>query len=619
MKCSCGGPLATLARREILARQPGIDSVVRHAGEAALVALVERLAAGRVPDDVPGLTTRQGDGRPAIVGGGAHNGLRPLRPAVLPLFLGVPTARLLASRGCPGRCPYCGPAALQDEAVREGLAEGIALEELARRGVGGVLRRSAEDVADEVAELYHRRRARFFILLDDNLLAGEPGAAAAWLHDLRAGLRRRAVERTAWSLQLEARTVTTEVARELGELGAVRTLIGVEALTAGGLERLGRPADPAVGPAAIGRIMSTGSVVSVNLIAVHPGTDGATMRQELDALAGLRGGHFDALALAVHPGTRAWRALWHAGELSGGAYAWRHEIRDPAVGRFRSLLVRMRVQGMGPYGPNVLAHDVAVNAALARRLGRDPRTDERADVLRRLLDGMNERRIAVLRAALELSLAERTRTEFEAAERALVGRFRREMAPFIARFERLESELERAGRIDPGPRRLFFRSALAASFILIGGTTACYPSRGTEPRDGAEGTTSDGGEDAGADGADDASRADEAAVAEDGSADVVEAAAGGCSGVEERWAQEDRVCGTAADAGCPSDEYPDGGYRQYGLVTDSAGRVVDICVVDGDPAVPEEVRSCYLEALAGETFPCSAHQECWALCYVILM
>ena len=71
--------------------------------------------------------------------------------------------------------------------------------------------------------------------------------------------------------------------------------------------------------------------------------------------------HSDALSLAVNAGTELWRRLWHAGELSGGMLSWRHELRDPVVLRFRSLLVRLRLLGMGAYGASVLAHDVAVN------------------------------------------------------------------------------------------------------------------------------------------------------------------------------------------------------------------------------------------------------------------
>jgi radical SAM superfamily enzyme YgiQ (UPF0313 family) len=614
---TCGGPLATLARREILARQPGIDSVVRQAGEGPLVELAGRLSAPiPVVNDLPGLSTRAGDGRPAPVAAAGNPGLRPLRAERLPRILGVPTARLLGSRGCPGRCAYCGPAALQEQALAEGLAAGLDRSELARRGVGGVRRRTPDDVADEAAELYHGREARFFVLLDDNLLAGDPRVTAVWVRELRRALERRRVGRTAWSLQVEARVVTDELTAELAALGVVRALVGVEALEEPGLERLGRPTEPGPARAAVERLRTSEIVVSLNSIVVHPAADAETIRAELEALAALRGVHFDALAMAVHPGTRVWRELWHAGELSGGTYAWRHELRDPVVGRFRSLLLQLRLRPGDSYGPHAQAHDVAVNLAVARRLGLDPRPTDRAARFRELLDGMNERRISILREALALAEASRSATERTADRRMLARRFRRELWPFVERLERLEAALERDVGLAGAPGRRFFRSALAASFLLLGtGAAGCYGSHDSDAAASSDGGVDGRAEDGGA-----PDHGGEDAEADDRGGGETDVAPDGCSDAWGIYADEERVHTLARAAGCPCErDDPDGGWQNYGLVTDSAGRVVDVCLMAGDEPIPDEVRSCYLEALAGEVFPCAADDECWGICYVILM
>ena len=166
-----GGTLATLIRHELLERHPGIDSVIRHAGEIPIVELTGRLATGASLEGVPGMTTREGDGAPAPVDDPMPLRLHPKRKKKLTKLLGVPSARLLASRGCPGRCPYCGPAALQREAVEEGVRAGIDRNSLVQQGIGSIRRRQPADVADEVAWLYRRKAARMFLLLDDNLLS----------------------------------------------------------------------------------------------------------------------------------------------------------------------------------------------------------------------------------------------------------------------------------------------------------------------------------------------------------------------------------------------------------------------------------------------------------------
>ena len=175
---TAGGALATLARQELLTRHDDIDSVIRHYGETSLVELTERIGSGRGWRDIPGISTIDGDGPPARVTDRTPLTLHPLHPDPLPQLIGVPMARIVASRGCPGRCRYCGPAALQRGALEEAARAGLDAATIARAGVGATRRREPEDVAQEVAELFHQRGARFFHVLDDNLLSTSHGSGA---------------------------------------------------------------------------------------------------------------------------------------------------------------------------------------------------------------------------------------------------------------------------------------------------------------------------------------------------------------------------------------------------------------------------------------------------------
>jgi len=55
----------------------------------------------------------------------------------------------------------------------------------------------------------------------------------------------------------------------------------------------------------------------------------------------------------------------------------------------------------------------------------------------------------------------------------------------------------------------------------------------------------------------------------------------------------------------------------YGIAIDAEGRIVDVLRGDGAP-VDSVVRSCYLEALAGETFPCLGGDEVWQECVICI-
>ncbi|MBI5486263.1 MAG: radical SAM protein [Deltaproteobacteria bacterium] len=604
---TCGGALATLVRHEILGKHGGVDTVVRHDGEATIVAMAERIAEGKSCVGVPGVSTREGDGAPAPVADPAPLRLRPMRPAPLPRILGVPVARMLASRGCPGRCPYCGPAALQREAVEEGVRGGLDRETLHRAGVGGTRRRSAGEVADEVAELYHGQGVRLFHLLDDNLLSGGAEAAAEWLRTVRRELEGRGVGKTAWSLQTDPAIVTEDVANALEELGVIRVLLGVEGLTAEGLRALGRPGDPGRNLEAIERLRGRGVVTLFNSLLVHPQASPASISAELDGLAGLRGVHFEAIAMAVYPGTEAWRSLCEAGQVTGGMFGWRFEPRDPVASRFRAAVIRLRLEGSGRYGASVFAHDVAVNLAMARRLGLAAWNADLEHEFFGVLDEMNAVRLAAWRSALDLSATEMAKEDRALAVAGLVTSLRGQLARYMAHIDRLEARMERAERVRRGKENLLVRSALAAGFtLLLAPAAGCYGSHGEQG-----GGEADGGGEVESDGGG-------GEVESDGGGGEVESDGGGdgaCT-TEETTAEFSRALTAVRTAPCPACTGTDGSVP-YGIAIDATGRVVDVVTGDGT-AVPDVVRSCYLEALGGERFPCLGGEEIWQECVICI-
>ncbi|MBI5489443.1 MAG: radical SAM protein [Deltaproteobacteria bacterium] len=630
---TCGGPLATLVRHDILLRHPGIDSVVRHDGEVPLVGMADRLAAGLPCDDVAGVTTRRGDGKPAPVLDASPLHRRPRRAHPMPRILGVPVARLLASRGCPARCPYCAAAAVRREALGEGFRAGVAQETLDRRGVGGLRRRSPAEVAAEAGELFHRHGVRLFQLLDDNLLSGDRRAGAAWLDDLRRELAREGVENAAWCLQLDPALVGDETAAALADLGVVKVLLGVESLTSRGLAALGREPDPGTNLAAMRRLRERGIVTLFNTMIVHPGAVPAGIAAELDALETLEGVHFDVLPMAVHPGTPMWRDLCEDGRLSGGMLAWRFEPRDPVVARFRSALVRLRLEASGRYDAGLFAQDVALNLAMARRL-RLPAYDPRLErELAGTVDRINGIRVSALRAALELA-----ETETDAARRgrrlaALIVSLRRALDLTWRRIDHVQSALERAARTPRRRENLLIRSVLAAGFVISAAPqVACFQSHtsGTDaPAEGRDGVVDAPDDDAVApeetddrvpDTREDV--ADSVDGADDGVADLsadVDAPPDGTCTAEETGLDRAAAVTAMETSSCPRCDWSvDGGSDvPYGIVLDAEGRVVDVRLADGRP-VPEDVRRCYLEALAGETFPCLAGDEIWQECWVIM-
>lgn len=607
---TCGGPLATLVRHELLDRHPGIDSVIRHDGEVPLALLAEAIATGTPWHAIPGISARSGDGPPAPVADPTPLRTRPIHADPLPKLLGLGTARLSASRGCPGRCPYCGPAALQREAITEARKAGLTREELHDANIGKTRHRHYVDFAEEVAELYHVGGARFFQVVDENLLSGGAERAEAWLVGLMEELARLKVGNTAWCLQADPATLTPRMIDLLEELGVIRVSVGIEGLTTTQLRALGRWGEATDHVQILRTLSRRGIVTSFNSLIVHPQSSMADIDREIEALASLPPIHFDVLSMAVYPGTQAYHSLLREGRLTGGMLALRFEPGDVAVNRFRAALIRLRLEAVGRYGINTFAHDVAINVALARRLGLSTYDPSMVGVLESALEELNRARVRALVTAAELARLDMSDAERGSAMAALVVSLQRDLAPCWDRIQRVQARLEGSTSGAIKSSNLFFASAMATSFVLcLSSATACGGiTTQTGSDDTADASSSAGGHAIGSGGRPGQTPATGGvAGASPGSGGLVVTPP--CDPSQDRQHAWDLL----AKMGCQVCDNQD----SYGISIDASGRVVDVQRMSG-AAIPDAVRKCYVAALSGQTFPCLSGEEIWYECVVTL-
>src|SRR5262249_19411555 len=171
-----GGHYPSFDYEEVLRRMPGLDSVVRFEGESTLVELLDTLETGGDWRDLKGIAFRQDD---KVIA-------NPLRPPIPDLDTlpfpdrtgldyeseALPTAAILASRGCPWNCSFCSIRPFYE-------------------AQGGLLRRlrKPEAVVDEMVGLYNDRDVRAFLFQDDDFLAGGR-KAKDWACQIADGVRR---------------------------------------------------------------------------------------------------------------------------------------------------------------------------------------------------------------------------------------------------------------------------------------------------------------------------------------------------------------------------------------------------------------------------------------------
>jgi methylmalonyl-CoA mutase cobalamin-binding subunit len=222
-----GGHYPSFDYAEVLQRIPGADSVVRFEGEATLVELIERIAAGREWRDISGIAYRRG----------SEIAANPLRPAIDDLDTlpeperadidyrsrDLATASLLGSRGCPWNCSFCSIRPFYE-------AQGGRLRRL----------RSPRAIADEMRRVHVERGARIFLFQDDDFLATGTRARdwASALADeiLRAGLGNR----IAFKISCRSDEVRTPVMKQLVAAGLTHVYMGVESGDADGLRHMNK-------------------------------------------------------------------------------------------------------------------------------------------------------------------------------------------------------------------------------------------------------------------------------------------------------------------------------------------------------------------------------------------
>jgi radical SAM superfamily enzyme YgiQ (UPF0313 family) len=602
---TCGGAYATLARSRLLKDYPGLDSVVRHDGELPIAALANAIASGEPLSNVPGLTTRQGDGAPAPVDDASGMSMIPEREPSR-LYAGVASAKLSAVRGCWGGCRYCGLAGLRREASHEARLRGLSRDKARRAGIGGMRRRPIEHVANEMAKLYRECDVRYFHFVDENHLPRDPKQACAVLSDLTDALERRGVRQRALSLMLRADIATREVTDALARLGVVRCLLGVESNTQQGLAALGRGAALETNRVAVDNLNRHNVSFHLNLLLIHPDSTLASIEQEVSALAGLEGGLVDPFQVEALEGTDLFAGLERSGRLLGGPHLWHFWPSEPAARRFAELFFVLKREVMGRQQLTAYAYEVLGTLAVAGKLGRLGAAHHRLlSEGRGLILEHNQLWRRLLQTSIELARCPDQRLEKSFLKQGSV-----QAAAATLDFAKLARAVRAAAnaplRTDVHYPRTLSAVAFAASVLA-----ACGGSTSQEPASPHDASVLDGGNvDAGSD----ASVNDGASEA---AADApVDTALDAVCGTETAHAELTEVLSATWSCGDICSD-PPGMDFSYQFLLDAAGHVVDMERDDGEP-IPDELKQCYLAAVAGQVFPCLAEHAIWVPCNIAL-
>ena len=221
---------------------------------------------------------------------------------------------MLSGRGCYANCRFC--------SIRAWHAN-IGGPRFRQRRIGAV--------AEEMADLYHRRGVRIFNFHDDNFLLPGKTENIERLGQLQRALHDRGVGRIGFQIKARPDSIDREVVARLKELGLFRVFLGVETNAVAGLLTLGRGIRREQNAEALQVLREAGIHTCFNLLMFDPETTLDDLRENIAFLTRQAEFPLNFCRVEVYAGTAIERQLCAEDRLLGDYFGYSYQIRDPRV------------------------------------------------------------------------------------------------------------------------------------------------------------------------------------------------------------------------------------------------------------------------------------------------
>jgi radical SAM superfamily enzyme YgiQ (UPF0313 family) len=341
---TCGGQFPTLAWREALEREHGVDSVVLHDGEETIVDLLEAIERGSALGEVRGLALRADDGAPFRTE--ARRLLDDLdgvpfaqRYRRHDAHMGVPFIPIVGGRGCWGKCSYCSIISFYDDAIEAGGGRAVRL-------------RSPANVADEMALLLERAGGRgIFCFHDDNFVFPSEKLSIKRVRAIRESLDAYGVGKVGLVGKARPDCVTPALAQELAALGVIRLYIGVENGSEAGGDHLQRGTQQHHIRTALAACREAGIFVCYNLLVFEPACTVSDVRENVRFIREHASHPINFCRAEPYFGTQLHTELAKSQDLGGSYLGFNYRIADDrAELLFRICSAAFRERNFAPNG-----------------------------------------------------------------------------------------------------------------------------------------------------------------------------------------------------------------------------------------------------------------------------
>lgn len=390
---TAGGHYPSLRPENTLREIPELDTVVCFEGELTTRELLDRLNQPEAWGEIRGLAFRR-DGEIVV------NQARPLiedldrlpwpaRGDSMQSVRGIPTAPMLASRGCLFDCSFC--------SIRQFYGQ-----------APGPLRRvrSPEDVAREMRYLFDARGVRLFLFQDDDF-AAKTENQRDWVGRFLLALdRERLSGRIGWKISCRVDDVEPDIMARCGDRGLLTVYLGVESGSVSGLATLNKRTTVEQNLRAMRILKETGVDADMGFMLLDPGSTLETIRENvafLRQVATLGGPPICFVKTLPLAGTSMEKHLAEEGRLTGDSLRPDYTFLDPRLDHY-ALWIALRFSHRNS-APNGLVETLRIahfDQLVACAFEPAPWTEEYGAELRCLIDRANESAISTLERSLEI-------------------------------------------------------------------------------------------------------------------------------------------------------------------------------------------------------------------------
>jgi anaerobic magnesium-protoporphyrin IX monomethyl ester cyclase len=328
---TAGGHFPSLEPQVVFNEIPELNSIVRFEGEITLSELISRVDHDEALKDIESLAYRNGT---EVI-------INPVRRLIddldkLPFLFrdrffevaeGIKTSFMLASRGCLYNCSFC--------SIRQ--FYGSAPGQLRRV-------RSAENVVDEMYQLYTKYNVRFFSFQDDDF-ANRSKTQQLWLKAFLDELAGRGLkDKIRWKISCRVDDLNPDSLELMIEHGLIAVYLGVESGNDEGLATLNKKITVEQNLYAINLLKKYNVAMSIGFMLFDPSSSIESLRKNIEFLRIVgNDGYFpiNFCKMLPYAGTPIEQQLKTEGRLLGTSIQPDYEFQDPLVNWYYFIVNRI--------------------------------------------------------------------------------------------------------------------------------------------------------------------------------------------------------------------------------------------------------------------------------------